>query len=277
MSRIQIPFAILTFIVSVLCFAPDQPATAQNVNIPDAKLRDALEKKLGKNAGDAITQAEMARLGWLDGRSAGIRNLTGLEFATNLTWLVLGENQISDISPIQGLVSLTTLYLDTNQISDFSPIAGLIDNLDKYTNGNQAKKIPTWDVNQDGNIDILDLTAVSQNFGTAAAASPRADVNGDGTVDILDLVAVASHFGESTKPSATKPAATTPAATPGTCFVGMTLKPGESCSYNGSTFKVQQNGRCVTIRGINVCGAGLNYNQFSASKNDDGTWTINSL
>ncbi len=240
LSRIQIPFAILFFIVSVLFFAPEQTATAQNVNIPDANLRNALEKKLGKKAGEAITQAEMASVTVIYQYSdGGIRNLTGLEFATNLTYLYLGfnyisdisplkglvkltdlyfydnyisdisplkelvnltslslsENQISDISPLKGLVKLTWLQLDNNQIIDFSPIAGLIDNLDSYRNSNQ---IPTWDVNQDGKVDILDLTAVAQNFGTATTALPRADVNGDGTVDILDLVAIASHFGERT-------------------------------------------------------------------------------
>ena len=52
------------------------------------------------------------------------------------------------------------------------------------------------DVNQDGRVDILDLTLVAQNFGTPATANPRTDVNGDGDVNILDLVLVAQYFGE---------------------------------------------------------------------------------
>ena len=49
------------------------------------------------------------------------------------------------------------------------------------------------DVNEDGEINILDLVLVAQAFETQDA---NADVNGDGTVNILDLVEVASHLGE---------------------------------------------------------------------------------
>ena len=50
----------------------------------------------------------------------------------------------------------------------------------------------TYDVNEDGVINILDLVIVA-SFN---ASNERADVNGDGTVNILDLVEVASHLGE---------------------------------------------------------------------------------
>ena len=62
--------------------------------------------------------------------------------------------------------------------------------------------VPTWDVNQDGKANILDLVLVAQHLGSPASASSRADVNGDGTVNILDLVVVAQHLGESTGPAA---------------------------------------------------------------------------
>ncbi|MDE0314067.1 MAG: von Willebrand factor type A domain-containing protein [Candidatus Poribacteria bacterium] len=52
------------------------------------------------------------------------------------------------------------------------------------------------DVNQDGTVNILDLTQVAKNFGISPIDNPRADVNGDGTVNILDLVHVAQYFGE---------------------------------------------------------------------------------
>ena len=54
---------------------------------------------------------------------------------------------------------------------------------------------PSYDVNRDGDVNILDLVLVSRNFGQT---NPQADVNGDGTVDIFDLIAVAQHLGEST-------------------------------------------------------------------------------
>ncbi len=52
------------------------------------------------------------------------------------------------------------------------------------------------DVNQDGTVNILDLTQVAKNFGISPKDNPRADVNGDGTVNILDMVLVAQYFGE---------------------------------------------------------------------------------
>ncbi len=52
-----------------------------------------------------------------------------------------------------------------------------------------------WDVNNDGKVNILDLTFVASYFGKPDAP-PAADVNGDGRVNILDLTLVASHFGE---------------------------------------------------------------------------------
>ena len=52
------------------------------------------------------------------------------------------------------------------------------------------------DVNEDGEVNILDLTLVGQNTGITPIANPRTDVNRDGNVNILDLVLVAQNFGE---------------------------------------------------------------------------------
>lgn len=52
-----------------------------------------------------------------------------------------------------------------------------------------------WDVNNDGHVNILDLTFVASYFGVDNPPS-NADVNGDGKVNILDLTLIASHFGE---------------------------------------------------------------------------------
>ena len=49
-----------------------------------------------------------------------------------------------------------------------------------------------YDVNDDGVVNILDLTFVASRLGQD---DPKADVNGDGTINILDLVLVAQHLG----------------------------------------------------------------------------------
>lgn len=56
----------------------------------------------------------------------------------------------------------------------------------------------SWDINNDGVIDIQDLILVSNSFGTKPPRPPKTDVNQDGNVDIIDLLFVASHFGEFT-------------------------------------------------------------------------------
>ena len=138
----------------IFCLTLHRPATAQTVHIPDPGLRAVLEAALGKEAGANITQSDMASLeslhingcryltlsekGWwtpveerwicetADGPFvSNIKNLTGLEFATNLTELELGRNQISDVTPLKGLINLTRLSLGINRISDLTPLKNL--------------------------------------------------------------------------------------------------------------------------------------------------------
>ena len=95
------------------------------VAIPDANLRAAIAAALGKARGAQITVAEMKTLTSLSAFHMAIRNLTGLDYATNLTWLELINNTISDVSPLRGLTNLTYLGLGGNTISDVSPLRGL--------------------------------------------------------------------------------------------------------------------------------------------------------
>lgn len=59
--------------------------------------------------------------------------------------------------------------------------------------------VPRWDVNEDGIVNVLDITLIGQNYGmTYTGDLPRWDVNQDGVVNILDLSIVSSHMGETT-------------------------------------------------------------------------------
>ena len=95
------------------------------VNIPDSNLRAVIEGALSKVTGDPITASEMVTLPYLEANEAGISNLTGLEYATNLTELHLWRNSVSDISPLAGLTNLTGLYLGGSSASDLSPLVEL--------------------------------------------------------------------------------------------------------------------------------------------------------
>ena len=101
------------------------PIDPTPVTIPDANLRAAIAAALGKARGATITKDEISTLVRLDAKNAGINDLTGLEFATNLTWLGLSSNQITDISALAGLTKLEELSLSRNQITDISALVGL--------------------------------------------------------------------------------------------------------------------------------------------------------
>ena len=85
----------------------------ESVYIPDVNLRAVIEEALGKAPGAPITAEEMATLVNNLHRmpeAKGIKDLTGLEFATNLLVLQLDHNKhISDLSPIAGLRDLKIL------------------------------------------------------------------------------------------------------------------------------------------------------------------------
>ena len=117
---------ILTLIACALLLTPHRIVIAQTVHIPDPNLRAALKLALGKEVSADITQAEMESLESLDAFEAGVRDLTGLEFAINLAVVYLGLNEIVDVSALKGLTKLTGLDLHRNgKISDVSPLKGL--------------------------------------------------------------------------------------------------------------------------------------------------------
>ncbi len=96
------------------------------VYIPDPNFRAAIEEVLGKTPGDVITTEDMATLTELNAEAMGIRNITGLEFATNLEELIIAGNSLSDLSPLTKLVTLKLLEFSGESLSDLSPLADLI-------------------------------------------------------------------------------------------------------------------------------------------------------
>ena len=105
------------------------------VNVPDPNLSAAFEIIFGKMRGDSIHVFEMESLTTLYIRNYNLRDLTGLEFATNLTVLNLGSSKIgnkwynsnsfTDLTPLAGLTSLKGLDLDTASITNLSGLEGL--------------------------------------------------------------------------------------------------------------------------------------------------------
>ena len=135
------------------------------VDIPDANLRAVIADSLGKASGAPITRAEMATLTRIEAPNKGIRDLTGLEHATNLQWLRLGgvtvnnewvnSNDISNLSPLSDLMNLTRLDLQYNAVSDLTPLSGMPSLRDLFLAGNSFSDIaPLSDLT---NLTVLDL------------------------------------------------------------------------------------------------------------------------
>ena len=98
--------------------------TADNVLFPDAGLDAAIREALGKAVQDKITTKELAELVELNCYARGIRDLTGLEYATTLATPYLWNNQISDVSPLASRTNLTDLDLTGNPV-DLNDIQAL--------------------------------------------------------------------------------------------------------------------------------------------------------
>ena len=96
------------------------------VQIPDPNLRTVIAAELDKSPNAPITVEEMKRLRRIDAFDTDIRDLTGIQYATNLNRLVIEHAQISDISPIAGLTKLRELSFEDNPVTDLSPVQGLI-------------------------------------------------------------------------------------------------------------------------------------------------------
>ena len=103
-------------------FDPDSPL----VEVPDPNLRAAVREALNLPHGVPLTQASMRQLTTLSAGDRQIESLTGLEYATNLTFLHLRRNRIEDISPLGNLMQLTELNLSKNSIVNVSPLENLI-------------------------------------------------------------------------------------------------------------------------------------------------------
>ena len=115
------------------------------VNIPDDGLRSSLrvelEVSLGKDPDSPITAADMLTLTEFDPLYPGIQDLTGLEFAKNLTFLRLPSSELSTLTPLAGLTNLTELMIVGNELSDLRPLAGLTNLTELMIVGNELSDL----------------------------------------------------------------------------------------------------------------------------------------
>ena len=203
---------ILLFVVGS-GFAP-----AQTVSIPDSNLRAAIENALDKAPGSVITTTEMATLTELRAPNADITDLTGLEAATNLLRLDLGEryvavegrfinsNAISDLSPLSGLTALTLLDLEGNNISDISALSGLTNLIVLYLGDNSISDISAlsgltnlvvlwlWDNLISDISPLVENTGLGQGEEVIVSENPLSDLSINTHIPALQSRGVEVHF-----------------------------------------------------------------------------------
>ncbi|MFC1792967.1 leucine-rich repeat domain-containing protein [Planctomycetota bacterium] len=93
--------------------------------IHDSNLRDVISVSIGLPKGSDPGLKELLALHELSAQNAGITDLTGLEYAINLTSLDLAGNKIVDLSPLAGLIKLERLNLWSNRINNVSALSGM--------------------------------------------------------------------------------------------------------------------------------------------------------
>jgi len=102
----------------------DLAAQKQAVAVPDNALRAAINAALGHGALDALTVGQMRRLTSLTASGLGISDLTGLQYATNLTYLDVSNNDINSFDPLADLTGATVIatgnpgYVPPVQLAD---------------------------------------------------------------------------------------------------------------------------------------------------------------
>lgn len=120
-----------------------EPGTAVNifisdgllcsVRIPDPMLRRWIRRAIKIDAGAPVSESALKSLkrlaasgyyteplGW-----KGVVNLEGIQYCSNLTYLDIGSNSITDISLLSGLINLKELWLTSNPISNLDALSGL--------------------------------------------------------------------------------------------------------------------------------------------------------
>jgi len=91
------------------------------VPIADANLEAAIRKEINLPEGE-IHLRDISEIRTLNMLAEGIKDLDGIQYFTNLTWLDVGNNLISDLTPVTYLNNLNMLRVHGNLIYNISPL-----------------------------------------------------------------------------------------------------------------------------------------------------------
>jgi LPXTG-motif cell wall-anchored protein len=116
------------------------PPVGEVVVFADENLKKAISNQLKIQHRD-IYSDDMEKLTDLDASYSDISDLSGLEFAVNLTELMVYGNQIEDLSPIANLTNLASLDLDENLVTSLDDLKKLKNLESVFLSFNQVEDI----------------------------------------------------------------------------------------------------------------------------------------
>ena len=160
--------------------------------MPDANLRAAVGTSLNLQPSETPTQAKMLHLTELKAAGRSISNITGIEYATNLTTARFAKNRISNISPLAGLTQLTRLRLQDNQVSSISSLSRLANLTELFLGNNQIADVTPLA----GLVDLTTLRLAGNPFENSGANAEMLNTLRAAGVNIDIPAAVGAPAGE---------------------------------------------------------------------------------
>jgi hypothetical protein len=149
------------------------------VTFADSILERVVRNALFIQAGD-IMRADVLRLQSLGFAEVGVNSLEGIQALENLTWLEMGYNNVSDLTPLAPLDRLITLYASGNQLTDISALSHL-------------RALQTLEIGSNQIVDIrplqslTNLNTVRLQYNQISDILPLVNNTGLGANDTVDL------------------------------------------------------------------------------------------
>jgi len=119
--------AMLALLLFVLCgYVFPQRFDAAASSFPDTKFRAVIRDEVGKTFG-WIQQSDLREITYINARSKGVVDISGIEKCVSLKYLRLDLNYyLSDITPLASLINITELDISSCDVKDITSLSGLI-------------------------------------------------------------------------------------------------------------------------------------------------------
>ncbi|MBC1366308.1 LapB repeat-containing protein [Listeria innocua] len=247
------------------------------VNIPDPVLKSYLNSQLGQPSTSDITEAQMDTITNVTISNSSLTDLTGLDYAHNLTLLHLSNTGVTDYALVAKIPSLTNLSIDGNNLTTDSlpDLNGLtnITNLNlspgKLDNSALTKfnKMPNLTyLNLDSNPSITDIMPLKSIPNLATLFVQFCGINDFRGIDsfpkLLNLSAYGQNVGRTVLINSTiKSSSLNFDEANQTLFVPFTLMTQRSVNFDGYMFPFTTNtgasGTYFTLNDTQINGSRL--------------------